>query len=334
SEITPDTFELTTKPLPSPIPAASVLVKTLYLSNDPAQRGWIQKDADDRRLYVKPIRAGEVMRSGAVGQVVASTSSEWKEGALVSCQPGWAEYAVFGEKEVQPVPEGLESPTLALSILGMTSMTAWFGLHEIGHIKASDTVVISGAAGATGSAAIQICKNVVGCKRVIGIAGGPEKCAYVKSLGADECVDYKSPTFEQDLIDATPDYAEVYYDNVGGSILNAMLPRVKRWGHVIACGAIEAYNDVNKNILTNWFEVISNRINIRGFLVFDFPEKIPECKAALAKAYKEGHLKATGKHETVREVPFEKIPDVWQTLFVGANTGKLITKLSEGESKL
>ncbi|KAL8276669.1 hypothetical protein RQP46_010937 [Phenoliferia psychrophenolica] len=335
-EVTASTFSLSTQPIPSPLPPSSILVQVLYFSNDPAQRGWIQKDADAARLYVPPVRKGDKMRSGGLGRVVASTSDLWKVGALVTGQPGWTEFVVLGEKEVQPVPEGLESPTIALSLLGGTGLTAYFGLVEVGLIKegktSEKTVVISGAAGSTGSTAVQLAKHVFGVKRVVGIAGGADKCAYVKSLGADVCVDYKSPTFEQDLIDATPDYAEIYFDNVGGSVLNAMLPRVKRWGRVIACGAIAAYNDVSQSVLPNWFEVISNRITVQGFLVFDFPAKVPEAKQVLAAALKAGHLKL-GNHETVREVPFEKIPEVWQTLFVGANTGKLITKLA-GAGKL
>lgn len=174
------------------------------------------------------------MRSGALGRVVASTSSKWKVGDLVTGYMGWSEFAVLGESAVQAVPEGLSSPTLALSILGGTGLTAWHGLNQVGHVKPEHTVIISGAAGATGSTAIQLAKNVVGCKRVVGIAGGKDKCDYVVSLGADACVDYKvcwrfrgrgagcwvltfprasqSPTFEQDLINATPDYADLYFD--------------------------------------------------------------------------------------------------------------------------
>ncbi|KAL8291287.1 hypothetical protein RQP46_002265 [Phenoliferia psychrophenolica] len=314
-EVTPDTFALKTEALPSELPPASILVEVLYISNDPAQRGWIQKDADAARLYVPPLRSGDPMRAGVVARVLATSSDLWKVGALVTGWATWAEFVVLPEKGVEPVPEVLPSPTLALSMLGVTALTAWFGLHEVGFIKPEHTVVISGAAGSTGSIAVQIAKNMTGCKRVVGIAGGKEKCDYVKSLGADECVDYKSATFEADLAKATPGYADVYFDNVGGSVLNAMLPRV-------------AHSDTSKAVLPNWFEVISNRITIRGFIVFDWPDKVAGAISTLAAALQAGQLKTTGKHETIREVSFEEVPEVWKLLFEGANTGKLITKLA------
>lgn len=153
------------------------------------------------------------MASGGLSRVIASTSSKWQVGDVVSSRPGWAEYVVVGENEnVQAIPKDIPSPTLALSLLGLTGLTAWFGLHEVGHVSKEHTVVISGAAGSTGSTAIQLAKNVVGCRWVVGIAGGKDKVDYVMSLGADACVDYKSATFDADLAAATPDDCDVYFD--------------------------------------------------------------------------------------------------------------------------
>ncbi|KAM0749531.1 NAD(P)-binding protein [Meredithblackwellia eburnea MCA 4105] len=330
NDVDASTWKLSTESLPSQLPPSSVLLQTIWLSNDPAQRGWIQKDMSEERLYRKPVRKGEVMASGALCKVLASTSDKWKVGAILNAGVGWVEYAVVEDSNpiLQPIPDGLPSPTLAMSILGGTALTAWFGLHEVGLIKKEDTVLISGAAGSTGSIAVQIAKNIVGCKRVVGIAGGKEKCEYVKTLGADECLDYKSSTFEEDLAKALPEDCEVYFDNVGGSVLNAVLPHVKRFGRVIACGAIATYNDASASVLTNYFEVIANRITIRGFLWFDYISKAPDVRQTLAEAFQAGKIKATGDHETIVEAKFEDIPNIWQKLFTGGNRGKLITKIA------
>jgi len=241
---------------------------------------------------------------------------------------GWAEFSVWNDDKVRPVPNIPGQPsTLALSALGGTGLTAWFGLHNVCQTKPEHTVVISGAAGATGSAAVQIAKKIIGCKRVIGIAGGPNKCAWVESLGADICLDYRAPDFEKKLIDATDGYVEVYLDLVGGEILNLMLTRMKRWGKIAAVGAISAYNDWSKCVYPNWMEVITNRLTITGFIVFDFIDEWAFAISQLAKAVADGTFIVQGSEE-IREVSFEDIPEVWRGLFTGANTGKLVTKIT------
>ena len=254
-----------------PVKDDHLLVKTLYLSNDPAQRGWLSAMEDPSRLYVPPVQEGEVMRAFGLAEVLESASSKFKKGDLVTTTVGWSEKTVVPASAAQPAPQlpkGL-SPTHYLGALGLTGLTAWGGLTQIARAAPEDVVVISGAAGATGSMAVQIAKKLIGCKRVIGIAGSDSKCEWVKRLGADECLNYKSSSFAADLKKATPDFANVYFDNVGGEILDLMLTRMAKHGRVAACGAISNYNSSGDAItgLKNWFEVITMRIKLEGFIV-------------------------------------------------------------------
>ena len=216
-----------------------------------------------------------------------------------------------------------------LGALGLTGLTAYYGTKIIARAGKEDTVVVSGAAGATGSMVVQIAKKMLGCKKVVGIAGSDDKCKWVESLGADLCLNYKKSSFKQDLIKATHGYVEVYFDNVGGDILDLMLTRMKKGGRVAACGAITDYNRSEKSGLKNWFEVISNRIEIKGFIVLDFlaEGKGPEAVKEMVTAAKEGKIKVGEENETVVDTSFEAIPKTWMSLFEGANTGKLVTKL-------
>ncbi|KAI4254804.1 MAG: hypothetical protein LQ352_002899 [Teloschistes flavicans] len=325
------TFTLKTNPLPSLQPN-QILLKTLYISNDPAQRGWISANADPARLYVPPVPVGAVMAARTIAEILESTSDEHKKGERVIVSAGWSEYAVLDASKVQKIRplEGI-GDTQYLGSLGLTGLTAWYGITEIARAGGDDTVVVSGAAGATGSMVVQIAKHILGCKRVVGIAGGAEKCKWVESLGADECLDYKAGSFKEDLIRATDGFVEVYFDNVGGSMLDLMLTRMKRHGRVAACGAVAEYNkDAAAGEgygIKNWFEVISNRIEIKGFIIFDFMGKAAETTEKLVKATKEGKIKMDGENETVVEVGFEGVVETWMKLFEGGNRGKLITKL-------
>ena len=188
---------------------------------------------------------------------------------------------------------------------------------------------MSGAAGATGSMAVQLAKKMLGCKRVVAMAGTDEKCKWVESLGADVCLNYKSQDFREKLGRATEGFVEIYFDNVGGEILDLMLTKMKVGGRIAACGAITDYNKSDKGGLKNWFEVISNRLEIKGFIVTDFVKDggTPEALREFTKAYKEGKITIGPENETVVETKFEDIPKTWMKLFEGANTGKLITKL-------
>jgi NADPH-dependent curcumin reductase CurA len=250
------TFSLETTSLSAP-GTGQALVKTIYLSNDPAQRGWIQKDMDPERLYTAPVKKGEVMHAFAVAEVVESNADNLKKGQLVMGSFGWTEYAIVNAKEVRPIQADDKAgirPTHFLGALGGTGITAYYGLVDVVRAAKEDTVVVSGAAGATGSMVVQIAKHLVGCKRVIGIAGGEKKCKWVESLGADICIDYKSASFVEDLKKATEGYVEVYFDNVGGEILDLMLTRIKRFGRVAACGAVATYNSMGQGSgIQNWF---------------------------------------------------------------------------------
>ena len=323
------TFTLKTVSLPS-LKDDQVLVKSLYLSNDPAQRGWITKDVDPERLYVPPVPQDGVMRATSVAEVVESKSSSYRKGDKVVAPTGWAEYAVLNAKDCQAAEDipGL-SATHYLGAFGLTGLTAYYGIKVIARAGKDDTVVVSGAAGATGSMVVQIAKKMLGCKKVIGIAGSADKCKWVESLGADVCLNYKESSFKQDLIKATDGFVEVYFDNVGGDILDLMFTRMKRHGRIAACGAIVDYNSNEKSGLKNWFEVISNRIEIKGFIILDFiaAGKAPAAVKEIVTAVKEGKIKVGDENETVVDTKFEAIPKTWMLLFEGANTGKLVTKL-------
>ncbi|KAL8900300.1 MAG: hypothetical protein Q9207_005759 [Kuettlingeria erythrocarpa] len=321
------TFTLQTHSLPALKPN-QVLLKSLYISNDPAQRGWIGANVDPERLYAPPVPVGVPMYARCICEVLKSTADDFKEGDTVLANLGWTEYGVLDASELQKT-QGIEGVgiTQYLGALGMTGLTALYGITDIARASKDDTVVVSGAAGATGSMVVQIAKNVIGCKKVIGIAGGTEKCQWVESIGADVCVDYKKPNFKDDLIKATDGYVEVYYDNVGGEILDLMLTRMKRHGRIAACGAIAEYNKSDGSGIKNWFEVISNRLEIKGFIVFDFAPKIKEATEKLVQATKEGKIKVDSSNETVVETDFEGVPETWMKLFEGGNRGKLVTKL-------
>lgn len=323
------TFRKTEIELPA-LEADQVLVKIKYLSNDPAQRQYLDRCLDESRLYMPPVHIGDVMPSFAIAEVIESQSDKAKKGNMVFVFASWTRYSVLDAKDVQicsPLP-GDAPLTHYLGALGLIGKAAYVGLLEVQATK-DDIVVVSGAAGATGSMVVQIAKKILGCKKVIGIAGGKQKCDWVKKLGADDCVDYKAADFEQRLAEATPEYVNVYFDNVGGNVLDSMLPRMALNGRVAVSGAISSYNATQSERgvrLKNWFEVISMRLSFRGFLVLDHPERMEEAQKILYKALDEGKLDITeGEH--VVEAKFEDVPGTWLKLFEGGNTGKLITKL-------
>ncbi|KAK5946049.1 quinone oxidoreductase [Knufia obscura] len=329
-----DTFTLEEKDLPA-LTHNQILIQTLYLSNDPAQRGWIAPPSqiDPKRLYVPPVQPGEPMRARGLGKVLASKNDEFKEGDTVQCNACWREYAVLdagdpaqGVRKVKELPGGL-SVTHYLGALGSTGLTAWYGLVEVVGCKKGERVVVSGAAGATGSMVVQIAKHIVGASYVVGIAGSDEKCKWVEGLGADKCLNYKSPTFEKDLKDACGDGVDVYFDNVGGEILDHMLANMSLNGRISACGAITGYNGEAALPMKNYFNVISMRLQIKGFIVIDFLHKAVETIGKLVGAVQEGKIKIGSENETVVETKFEDVPGTWLKLFEGGNQGKLVTKL-------
>ncbi len=322
-----DDFEYREVPVPEPdLAAGEILVRNLYLGFDPAMRGWIT----DARSYIPPVPLGEPMRAVAVAEVVASENAAYPVGTLVQGLYGWQEYAVASPNDPMPpmpLPEGTP-PTIPLSVMGMTSLTAYFGLLDVGQPKAGETVVVSGAAGATGSMVVQIAK-LKGC-RVIGIAGGPEKCQWVKAdCGADGVIDYRSENVEQRLGELCPDGIDVYFDNVGGDILEAAIEHIADFGRIVLCGQISLYNDAEprpgpKNLML----LVTRRVRMQGFIVMDFLDRRDEALADLMTWLAEGKL---AWREDVQE-GFENIPATLLRLYDGRNQGKQLLKLADPSS--
>ncbi|KAI1077291.1 NAD(P)-binding protein [Whalleya microplaca] len=324
------TFKLQTVTLP-PLKEGQLLCKVRYFSNDTGLRNFIQSTVAPERFYVPTVPVGSPMRSGIIAEVIESASPTYKPGDLVmDFHLGtWSELVVLEAATSQtlaPLPNNLPL-THYLGAFGASGLAAYTGLKFAGGAKPGDTIVISAAAGATGSIAVQIALKLMGAKRVVGIAGSDEKCAYVRDqLGAHACINYKSPTFIDDLKAATPDEVDVYFDNVGGHVLDAMLTRVKRHGTIAVCGAVSGYNSDEPMKLRNWFELISSRITIRGFIMLDYMDKAPAMLQELIGAAADGTIKLQD-NETLVEARIEEQPEIWMRLFSGGNQGKLITKL-------
>ncbi|XXG99403.1 hypothetical protein Hte_005741 [Hypoxylon texense] len=326
------TFKLQTVALP-PLKEGQILCRVRYFSNDTGLRNFIQTTVSPDRLYVPAVPAGAPMRSGVLAEVLESAAPDaFRPGDLVmDFHLGtWSELVVLDAATAQalaPLPNGLPL-THYLGAFGASGLAAYTGLVYAGGVKKGDTVVVSAAAGATGSMAVQIAKKLLGAKRVVGIAGSDDKCAWVREqLGADACVNYRRPTFEEDLRAATtPDEVDVYFDNVGGRVLDAVLTRMRRRGTVAACGAVSSYNSAEPAALRNWFEVVSMRITVRGFIMLDYLDEAPAILKELIGAAADGRIKLQDG-ETVVEGRIEEQPEIWMRLFSGANQGKLLTKL-------
>ena len=312
---TDDVWDVATAPAPEP-GDGEFLLRTEYVSLDPAMRGWM----NEGRSYIPPVGIGEVMRAGVVGQVVASRHERFPEGAHVVATTGVQEYAVSDGKGVQVVdPERAPLPTY-LGTLGMTGLTAYFGLLDVGRPQAGETVVVSGAAGATGSVAGQIAK-LKGC-RVVGIAGGEAKCrTVVEELGFDACIDYRGD-LRGGLKRETPDRVDVYFDNVGGDVLDTVLPRLAMHGRVVLCGAISQYNaDGGMTGPANYMSLLVNRARMEGFVVFDYADRYAEALREMAGWLADGSLVS---QETVVQGGVRAFPSALLKLFAGENTGKLV----------
>ncbi|MCW2666349.1 MAG: NADP-dependent oxidoreductase, partial [Frankiales bacterium] len=316
---TDDVWEITTEPAPEPAEGEFVL-RTEYVSLDPAMRGWM----NEGRSYIPPVGIGEVMRAGVVGQVVASRNEQFPEGAHVVATTGAQEYALSDGKGVQVVSADAAPLSTYLGTLGMTGLTAYFGMLDVGQVKAGETVVVSGAAGATGSVAGQIAK-IKGC-RVIGIAGGEDKCrTVVEELGFDACLDYKSGDLKAGLRREAPDRINVYFDNVGGEVLNTVLPGMAMRGRVVLCGAISQYNaDGGLTGPSNYMSLLVNRARMEGFVVFDYADRYGEALQEMAGWLADGSLQS---RETVVEGGIRAFPQTLLRLFRGENVGKLVLKV-------
>ena len=306
----------------APVPGAGqALLRVRYLSIDPTIRTWM----DDAPGYLPPIAVGETIRGAGIGEVVESNSERYAPGDLVVGMVGWQDYALAGEggATMQTIPPGID-PVLAMSVLGVTGITAYFGMTDVGRVAEGDTVVVSGAAGATGSVAGQIAK-ILGAGPVVGIAGTAEKCAWiVDELGFDAAVNYREDDLAGALRAACPEGIDLYYDNVGGPILDTCLAQLALHGRIVMCGAISAYTATErppgpKNI----FNLIIKRARMEGFLLLDYLDRFPEAQTALFGWLAEGRL----KHAEHVVHGLEHAPDALNLLFTGGNRGKVIVKL-------
>ncbi|MGI8864240.1 MAG: NADP-dependent oxidoreductase [Solirubrobacteraceae bacterium] len=297
------------------------LLRNRYLSIDPTIRTWM----DDVQGYLPPIGIDEVVRCAAVAEVVRSSSERYAVGDLVFGMSGWQDYALAdeGARAMQALPPGID-PTAALSVFGVTGMTAYFGLLDVGKVKEGDTVVVSGAAGATGSIVGQIAR-LKGAARVVGIAGTDEKCAWlVDELGFDTAVNYRSKDVAARLREACPDRIDLYFDNVGGELLDICLGQLALRGRVVLCGAISSYN-ARDEILgpKNYRNLIPQRGRMEGFIILDYLDRFAEGQGDMARWVGEGKVKFA-----IHLVEgLEQAPSALNLLFTGGNTGKVIVRV-------
>jgi NADPH-dependent curcumin reductase CurA len=309
-------FRIEESPLPKP-GEGEVLVKNLWLSLDPYMRGRMS----EAKSYAKGVDIGEVMCGQTVGQVIESRHPQFKPGDKVLTQLGWQLYGSV--KEVTKVDETRVPLSCYLGVVGMPGITAYFGLKEIGQAKAGDTVVVSAASGAVGSVVGQLAK-LWGC-RAVGIAGGREKCDYVRNeLGFDACIDYKAGRLREELKEACPKGVDVYFDNVGGEILDLLLTRMNLFGRIVVCGLISDYSSTEPYKLKNLRAVLVNRLKVQGMIVFDWKERYGEALKALGGYVAEGKLKY---RESVVQ-GLENAPRGLMDLLSGKNFGKQLVKLS------
>ena len=313
-------FEYREQPIPE-VGAGEVLVQNLYLSFDPTFRGQME----DRPNYVPPMQIGDIMRGGSAGKIVKSDHPDFQIGDLVSGAGGWQDYFIPNTADlmsISKISQGISIPN-ALSIYGITGLTAYFGLLDVGQPVPGDTVLVSGAAGATGSVVGQIAK-IKGCQ-VVGIAGGPEKCAWLTDeANFDAAIDYKSEHVYKRIRELCPQGVNVYFENVGGEILEAALGCLAQKARVVLCGGISAYNSDQapagpKNLLS----LIGTRSRMEGFLVLDYADRFPQAVKEMSHWMDEGRLVSL---EDIQE-GFENAPKTFIRLFTGQNLGKQMLKL-------
>jgi NADPH-dependent curcumin reductase CurA len=299
-----------------------VLVKVLYVSVDPAMRGWI---SDNRRSYVPPVGIGEVVRALGAGRVVASKHPAIAVGDNVTGVFGVQEYALVNGKAVHRVDTALAPLPVHISTLGMPGMTAYFGTVDIGHPAEGEVLVVSGAAGAVGGLVGQIAK--IKGARAVGIAGGEEKCRHVVSeLGFDACIDYKAEDLDAALTERCPEGIDVYFDNVGGAILDAALAHLRRNARVVICGAISQYNATDGVAgPANYLSLLVNHASMTGFVVTDYLARYAEGAREMATWLAAGKLKS--REDLIAGL--ESFPAALLRLFSGANTGKVVVALAD-----
>lgn len=309
----------------TPVPdlaEGQALVAVRHLSIDPTIRTWM----DDAPGYLPPIGIGEVIRSGGGGEVIASRSARYKVGDLVTGITGWQEYVIADEglAAMSPAPGDLDLAT-TLNVLGVTGMTAYFGLLEVGGLKEGDVVVVSGAAGATGSMVGQLAR-INGAGSVIGIAGGPEKCEQLtEEFGFDAAIDYRKGAVSAELHRLCPHGVDLYFDNVGGEILDAALANLALRGRVVLCGAISSYNEARLPPgPANYTSLIIRRGRMEGFIILDYLARWPEAQQKVGAWLTQGLI-----HHAEHIVEgLENAPEALNLLFTGGNTGKVLVKVS------
>ncbi len=316
-----DNFTWQEVPVPE-LKESEFLVRNLYMSFDPTLRAWM----NERDTYVKAIAIGEVMRCNAVGEVVASKNDGFSVGDRVMGGIGWQDYCVTTGANIMPFQKvpGNVPPTMPLSILGVTGLTAYFGMGEVAELAEGQTVVVSGAAGATGSVAAQIAK-LKGC-RVIGIAGGEAKCKWlVDELGLDAAIDYKNEDVKDKIREYCQKGVDRYFDNVGGPILDHVLDNIAMRGKVVLCGAISDYNTNEPYGPKNYTRLIVMRGKMEGFIILDYAPRFQEAIAGLSKWVMEGKIKY---QEDIQE-GLENAPEAFLRIFTGKNLGKQLLKVND-----
>jgi hypothetical protein len=318
-------WDLTTEEVPQPADG-QVLVKVLQLSLDPAMRGWM----NEGRSYIAPVGIGEVMRAAGVGKVIASKHPGFAVGEHVSGGLGVQEYCLIDGKDVgrfglAKIDLRLGTLSQWLNVLGMPGMTGYFGLLEIGQPRLGDTVVVSGAAGAVGQTVGQVAK-IKGC-RAVGIAGGKAKCDFaVKELRYDACVDYKGGDVKDGLKEHCPKGVDVYFDNVGGDVLDIVLTRLARGARIVVCGAISQYNNTGPvKGPANYLSLLVNRARMQGMVVFDYAQRYGEAVKEIAQWLREGRF--VSREDIVEGL--ETFPEALNRLFSGENFGKLVLKVAD-----
>ena len=310
-------FEIVERPVREP-GDGEVKVRLIYLSLDPAMRGWMS----DRKSYVSPIGLGEVMRGLGCGEVLASRHSGFESGDRVAGLLGWQRVATVAGKDLQKLSPDVPL-TLAMGPLGMTGMTAYFGLLDVGRPQAGETVLVSGGAGAVGSVVGQIAR-IRGC-RAVGIAGSDDKCRWLEDdLGFDAAINYKTSPVADEIPRTCPEGVDVYFDNVGGEILDAALRSINRGARIVICGAISQYNATEPVPgPSNYLSLLVNRARMEGFLIFDYQDRFPAAQAEMGGWIREGRVQA--RYDVVDGL--ENAPRALLRLFDGTNTGKLLVRI-------
>ena len=321
----PENFRLERVELPD-LADGQVLLKTLYLSLDPYMRGRMS----DALSYVAPLEIDEVMTGGAVSRVERSLNPKFQEGDLVVGATGWQSHNISDGRNLIPVPSGLPSPTLVLGVLGMPGLTAYMGLMDIGQPKAGETLVVAAASGAVGSVVGQVAK--IKGLRVVGVAGGAEKCRYVvDELGFDACIDHKSPDFADQLAQACLKGVDIYFENVGGKVFDAVVPLLNAKARIPLCGLIAQYNTQTAPVASDRLPqfqrmLLTRRVRIQGFIVFDdYADRQPEFLSAMTPWVREGKVKF--REDVVDGL--EQAPEAFIGLLEGRNFGKLIVRVAQ-----